>query len=41
MKEWMISLDEKAPPHEGRPSIWGSPYSGTPIRFDDLMVTSE
>jgi hypothetical protein len=40
-KEWMISLDEKAPPHDGRPSIWGSPYSGTPIRFDDLMVTTE
>lgn len=40
-KEWMISLDEKTPPHDGRPSIWGSPYSGTPIRFDDLVVTSE
>ncbi len=40
-KEWMISLDEKSPPHEGRASIWGSPYSGTPIRFDDLTVTSE
>jgi len=40
-KECMISLDEKAPPHDGRPSIWGSPYSGTPIRFDDLMVTAE
>jgi hypothetical protein len=41
MKEWMISLDEKSPPPAGRPSIWGSPYSGTPIRFDDLMVTAE
>jgi hypothetical protein len=40
-KEWMISLDEKSPPHDGRPSIWGSPYSGTPIRFDDLTVTAE
>jgi hypothetical protein len=40
-KEWMVSLDEKAPPHDGRPSIWGSPYSGTPIRFDDLAVTAE
>ncbi len=40
-KEWMISLDETSPPREGRPSIWGSPYSGTPIRFDDLMVTAE
>jgi hypothetical protein len=40
-KEWMIFLDEKEPPHNGRPSIWGSPYSGTPIRFGDLMVTAE
>ena len=40
-KEWMISLVEKAPPRDGRPSIWGSPYSGTPIRFDDLKVTDE
>lgn len=40
-KEWMILLDEKTPPHDGRPSIWGSPYSGTPIRFDDLAVTIE
>jgi hypothetical protein len=40
-KEWMISLEEKSPPHDGRASIWGSPYSGTPIRFDDLVVVSE
>jgi hypothetical protein len=40
-KEWMITLDEKSPPHDGRLSIWGSPYSGTPIRFDDLRITSE
>jgi hypothetical protein len=40
-KEWMISLDEKTPPHDGRASIWGSPYSGTPLRFDDLLVTAE
>ena len=40
-KEWMVSLEEKSAPHDGRPSIWGSPFSGTPIRFDDLMVTSE
>jgi hypothetical protein len=40
-KEWMVSLDEKKLPHDGRPSIWGSPYSGTPLRFDDLKVTSE
>jgi hypothetical protein len=40
-KDWMVTLDEKAAPHEGRPSIWGSPFSGTPIRFDDLLITVE
>jgi len=38
-KEWTITLDEKAEPHPGRPSVWGSPVSGTPIRFDDLLLT--
>jgi hypothetical protein len=40
-KEWTITLDEKTAPHPGRPSIWGSPISGTPIRFDDLLLTGE
>ena len=40
-KDWMVSLDEKTEPHAGRASIWGSPYSGTPIRFDDLVITSD
>lgn len=40
-KDWMISIDEKEAPHSGRPSLWGSPFSGTPIRFDDLKITSE
>ena len=42
--------DEKAPakptlthketkePRNGKPSIWGSPYSGTPIRYNDIVV---
>jgi len=37
-KDCMISFDEKNKPADGRASIWGSPYSGTPIRFDDLLV---
>ena len=37
---WTITYDEKEAPIAGRPSVWGSPYSGTPIRFDDLTVTS-
>jgi len=40
-KEWTVMLDEKSAPRPGRPSIWGSPISGTPIRFDDLLLTGE
>ena len=36
---WMINLDDKEAPTPGRASIWGMPYSGTPIWFDDLVVT--
>jgi len=35
---WMISFVEKTEPVAGRSSIWGSPFSGQPIRFDDLAV---
>ncbi len=38
--DWMIGADEKTHPADGRASIWGSPYSGMPIRFDDLLLTS-
>ena len=40
-KDWTIGLEEKAEPPPGRASIWGSPFSGTPIRFADLLVTAE
>ena len=36
---WQITVDEKEAPLAGRAGIWGSPYSGTPIRFDDLVVS--
>lgn len=36
---WMISHTEKSPPIPGRAGIWGMPYAGTPIRFDDLAVS--
>lgn len=36
--KWLISHPEKAPPIAGRAGVWGMPYSGTPIRFDDLTV---
>ena len=38
-KEWTISHTDKTEVPAGRASIWGAPYSGTPIRFDDLAVT--
>lgn len=34
----LITIEEKAEPTAGRAGIWGSPYAGTPIRFDDLVV---
>lgn len=39
-KDPAITFTEKTKPTAGRASIWGSPYSGTPIQFDDLKVTS-
>jgi hypothetical protein len=37
---WALKQDEKVEPTPGRASVWGSPYSGAPIRFDDLAVAS-
>ncbi len=36
--DWMISLDLNQAPPPGRSSIWGMPYSETPIFFDDLVI---
>jgi hypothetical protein len=38
-KEWQIAHTEKAESPAGRTSLWGNPYAGTAIRFDDLRVT--
>src|SRR5438105_6355728 len=35
---WSISQEAKAELAPGRASIWGAPYSTTPIRFDDLAI---
>ena len=37
-KDWQISLAETAESPAGRPSVWGMPFAGTPIKFDDLQV---
>ena len=36
--EWMLHYKETAEPLPGQASIWGRPYSGKPILFDDLVV---
>ena len=35
---WLIAYEEKEAPNAGRASIWGNPYSSTPIQFDDLVI---
>jgi len=35
---WTITFAVKDEPPAGRAGIWGSPYSGTLIRFDDLLL---
>jgi hypothetical protein len=37
-REWSIASDEKEEPIAGKASVMGSPFSGTPIWFDDLIV---
>ena len=35
---WMISADENEEPIAGKASVSGSPFAGTPIGFDDLVL---
>jgi len=37
--EWQIAHTEMTVTPAGRPSLWGNPYAGTAIRYDDLRVT--
>ncbi|MCC6233491.1 MAG: hypothetical protein IT580_12650 [Verrucomicrobiales bacterium] len=36
---WTVSWNEPEAPIAGRSAVWGKPFSGTPIRFDDLRVS--
>ena len=36
---WSISLDADKELAAGKASVWGAPYSTTPVRFDDLVVS--
>jgi hypothetical protein len=38
-KQWMISFEAKEEPMAGRASVFGSPFSGEAVRFDNLAVT--
>jgi hypothetical protein len=39
-ESWAIEHTLKGDLPAGRASLWGNPFSGTPIRFDDLAVVS-
>ena len=36
--DWMVQFTTNEAPPAGRASVWGSPFSGTPLRYDDLVV---
>ena len=38
--KWTVTHTENAEPLAGRASIWGNPFAGTPIDFDDLVVNA-
>jgi hypothetical protein len=37
-KEWALSFDDTEDAPAGKAGVFGVPYSGTPIRFDDITV---
>lgn len=43
-EKWLVTYVEKTEagrePIAGRASIWGNPFAGTPIDFDDLVVST-
>lgn len=36
--DWTIKYEAADAPPQGKAGVWGNPFSGTPIRFDDLVV---
>lgn len=39
-KEWLIKHEAPEAANPGQAGVWGNPFSGTPIRFDDLAVAA-
>ncbi len=37
--QWLIAFEETTPPVSGSASLYAAPISGTPIRFDDLVIS--
>jgi hypothetical protein len=37
--QWMISVETTESPTAGKASVFGSPFAGTPIQFDDLLLS--
>jgi hypothetical protein len=37
-KDWTITHPINEEPPSGRPTVWGNPFAGTPIHFDDLRL---
>lgn len=35
---WMVTWNDTEEPVSGRAAVWGKPFSGTPIHFDDFEV---
>lgn len=35
----LVTTKATTPPGQGKASVWGGPYAGLPIRFDDITVT--
>jgi hypothetical protein len=38
--DWSLNAEESAKLPAGKAGVWGLPFSGTPIRFDDLKVST-
>jgi hypothetical protein len=38
---WRVSYGETEEPLSGRPSLWGIPYSGKTIWFDEILITTD
>ncbi|HTD68427.1 MAG TPA: hypothetical protein VK846_18030 [Candidatus Limnocylindria bacterium] len=39
-EKWTVTFTETSEPTAGRASLWGNPFAGTPIDFDDLVVSA-